>query len=77
MFKTQFIKAFYLRDSSLLITVPFSISPTNKLSASTQKEKNGLVTRDISIRNIPLGHEFYLFKKYKNYNSIRPRKNFG
>jgi hypothetical protein len=77
MFKTQFAKAFYLRNSSLLITVPFTNSTTYKLPLSTQQEKNGLVTRDISIRNIPTGHEFYLVKKSKNYTSKKPERNFS
>jgi hypothetical protein len=77
MFKTQFAKAFYLRNSSLLITVPFTINPTDKLPGSTQQEKNGVITRDISIRNIPVGHEFYLVKKFKNYTSEKPVRNFS
>jgi membrane-bound lytic murein transglycosylase D len=78
MLKTSFVKAFYLCNSFLLITVPFTINPTPSLKVSLPKEKNGLKTsllgtRDGTIGKIHADHEFNLTNRSAQFASNKPQ----
>jgi membrane-bound lytic murein transglycosylase D len=70
MLKTSFVKAFYLCNSFLFITVPFATNPRPSLKISLPEEKKGLKT---TFGNIPAGHEFNLTDKSAPYTSRKPQ----
>ena len=78
MLNTQFAKAFYLCNSFLLVTIPFTTNPTSSLKNSLPEEKNGLKTsllgtREGTIGNITSGHELNLTYKSSQLTSRRPQ----
>jgi membrane-bound lytic murein transglycosylase D len=79
MLKTQFAKAFYLCNSFLLISTPFTANPIPYNAGSFRQEKNGIETAFLSPgsptnRNILPGHVFYPFKTSPEPLSKEPQR---
>jgi hypothetical protein len=78
MLKTQFVKAFYLCNSFLLVTVPFTINPIPVRIVSLTKVKSELNhslmgTPDISMVKIPAGFEYIRSNKSSSFISKKPQ----